>query len=133
MGWDVTIVNLKPGVAPPVLPRPAEEHDGADDLTLFDRAEIEQVLRSLPGVVGNGPDFYSFEDVAEVSPSELGVFVGHAKLEALLALRTHLEGWRPGWLFLNHADGSLHDADSLRRWLEERAAIAAKLRAKPRQ
>jgi hypothetical protein len=124
MGWDVTLVKLRPGMDRPPLPRSSEQLPD-EALTVFDPAELENVLRSLPGSSPNGPGFYAFQDIPELSASELGVSVGHAKLEPLLALHHHLEAWQPGWLFLNVSDGSLHDVASLRRWLDERAAVAA--------
>jgi hypothetical protein len=129
MGWDVSIVRVQPK-AMKSLPCPADEVEPLADLRAD---EVRALLESCPGVRANGPPeegwlaWHGAEGLMELRPSEHGIFVGHAKLEPLLALHAHLERARPGWALLDHVRGDLHDPDSLRRELARRHAQVEEL------
>jgi hypothetical protein len=63
----------------------------------------------------------------EIHPGPDLVFVGHAKLEPLLALHAVLEVARPGWFLLEWSTFTLHDPPSLRAWFARRLVLAQEL------
>lgn len=134
MGWDVSILRVNRD-AVKVLPRAG----GIDDVLLRDvsAAATEDLVRRLPSVRPNGATRGEYvwlgndrEGLMELSISEASVFVGHAKLEPLLALHASLEAARPGWLLLDVGSYTLHDAESLRREHQRRQDVAIALRQK---
>jgi hypothetical protein len=134
MGWDVEIVRVKPG-AMKELPCPGTLIK--DDMFLQDvtSAEVVDWVLRVPGVRKNGPDTGCYvwigverEGLMELSADANSVFVGHAKLEPLLALHSVLEAARPGWLLLDLGTCTLHDPTSLRAWHGQRLAQAEALR-----
>src|SRR5687768_12632468 len=117
MGWDVCLQRARSEIA---VPCPVASVD--EKRAFFDEPSARDLaawLEALPGALPNGPEPSSYRwlgddgGVMELRPSDGMLFVGHARLEPLLALRSRLEELWPLWYFLDVSRYELHDETSL--------------------